>query len=84
MQIRVKGDQIRLIYNDDLQDLMAQGKTITQRASHVEPSGDGWIADMSPVAGPILGPFPKHSEALTAEVNWLYAHNIPVPGTSNA
>jgi hypothetical protein len=29
---------------------------------------------MGPVAGPILGPFPKRSEVLAAEVAWLEAN----------
>ena len=84
IQIRLSGDQIRFIYSDDLQGLMSQGKSTTQRASHVEPSGDKWIADLGPVSGPILGPFDRRSEALSAEVDWLNIHKIPVPnGVSN-
>ena len=42
------------------------------RASHVEPSpSGGWFADLSPVNGPLLGPFTLRSDALTAEVAWL-------------
>jgi hypothetical protein len=29
---------------------------------------------MSPVHGPVLGPFPSRSDALTAERQWLEAH----------
>lgn len=81
MQIRVQGDQIRFIYNDELQGLMTQGQAVTRRASHVEPDGAGWTADMSPVGGPKLGPFTTRGEALQEEVAWLKAHGIPTPTT---
>ena len=71
--------QIRFIYNDDLLDLTRQGKTKIQRASHVEPCEGGWQADMSPVDGPVLGPYITRAEALHHEVDWLLAHNIPKP-----
>jgi hypothetical protein len=32
---------------------------------------DFWFADLSPVEGPIHGPFERPSEALDAEVAWL-------------
>jgi hypothetical protein len=80
MEIRVKGNQIRFIYNDDLSNLMNQGKTVVKRASHVEPDGNGrWIADMSPVNGPVLGPYNRRDEALQREVEWLLKHKIPTP-----
>lgn len=79
MEIRVKGNQIRFIYSDDLEGLMKQGQTTTKRASHVEPCEGGWHADLRPVNGPVLGPFKKRSEALQEEVNWLLANKIPVP-----
>ena len=41
----------------------------------VEPTADGrWIADLWPVDGPPLGPFPSRSQALSAEHNWLTQH----------
>jgi hypothetical protein len=79
MQIRIKGDEIRFIYSDSLKGLMAQGQSVTRRASHVEPEGDKWVADMSPVNGPKLGPFDTRGEALKQEVAWLQAHDIPAP-----
>lgn len=43
-----------------------------ERASHVEPDEFGaWFADLSPVAGPTLGPFALRSEALAAEAEWI-------------
>ena len=59
------------IYTEAI-DLASIGKQHIKRASHVEPNDDGmWTADMSPSAGPILGPFKTRSEALDAEVVWL-------------
>lgn len=79
MQIRVQGNEIRFIYNDALIPLISQGSATTRRASHVEPDGNLWIADMSPVGGPKLGPFSTRADALKEEVDWLYLHNIPIP-----
>lgn len=49
------------------------GKASITRASHVEPAADGsgWTANMSPVGGPVLGPFPLREIALAAEVEYL-------------
>jgi hypothetical protein len=59
------------IYNEHI-ELENLGKMNITRASHVEPTGDGkWTADMTPVGGPILGPFEKRSIALDEEVKWL-------------
>lgn len=64
--------QINTIYSDDLRGLIDQGDVSITRASHVEPTSDGkWEADLSPVNGPILGPFAKRKEALRAELQWL-------------
>ena len=71
---------IRTVYSDRL-DLKRIGRTIIKRASHVEPSGDGWAADLSPVGGPTLGPFAKRQQALDAEVDWLHRNiaSIRIP-----
>jgi hypothetical protein len=37
-----------------------------------------WFADMTPVGGQVLGPFDDRDAALTAEVEWLHANDIPV------
>ncbi|MFH5804353.1 hypothetical protein [Alienimonas sp. DA493] len=51
------------------------------RASHVEPHpGGGWTADLSPSGGPVLGPFPLRSDALTAEADWLTRNLLNGPG----
>ena len=61
----------KCLYGEDL-DLNALGQLAIQRASHVEPTNDAqWTADLSPVNGPVLGPFPNRSAALEAEREWL-------------
>lgn len=69
----------RFVYHDDLIPLMEQGEARTQRASHVEPSGNQWVADMAPVQGPMLGPYATRTAALAAEVQWLRDHHLPIP-----
>lgn len=62
---------VRGIYGEEIA-LDALGQPKIARASHVEPDDRGrWLADLSPVGGPILGPFERRSEALEAEVAWL-------------
>ena len=42
------------------------------RPAAIEPTPDGrWTADLGPAGGPVLGPFPRRSEALDAERAWL-------------
>jgi hypothetical protein len=66
--------EARCIYGEEI-DLRSLGTLTIRRASHVEPSDDGrWLADLSPVGGPILGPFDLRTEALSAEVSWLEQH----------
>ncbi len=66
--------QVRGIYGEEIA-LDALGKLKIGRASHVEPDNQGrWLADLSPVGGPIFGPFVRRSEALEAEVDWLEEH----------
>jgi hypothetical protein len=75
MQLRIApGGTIHCIYGEAL-PLNALGQMAIQRASHVEPTDDGrWTADLTPVAGPLLGPFGQRSEALAAELRWLETH----------
>jgi hypothetical protein len=70
LYISTSGD-CSAIYDESL-DLRTLGRPEISRASHVEPTADGqWTADLSPVAGPILGPFDTRGQALSAEVAWL-------------
>ena len=65
---------VRGIYGEEIA-LDALGPLKIERASHVEPDASGrWLADLSPVSGPLLGPFDRRSEALEAEVRWLSAN----------
>jgi hypothetical protein len=75
-----RNGQIRGIYDETI-DLAALGQPRISRASHVEPDDHGrWLADLSPVGGPILGPFDRRSEALAAEVAWLEENWLTAPG----
>ena len=68
------GGTVRAIYAEEI-DLGALGRLSITRASHVEPDPTGrWLADLAPVAGPVLGPFERRSEALAAEQAWLDEH----------
>ena len=63
--------EVRCIYSDSI-PLSQLGMLSISRASHVEPNSVGqWMADLSPVGGPVLGPFELRTDALSAEVNWL-------------
>lgn len=66
--------QVRCLYSETI-DLAALGSLSIERGSHVEPNEAGqWLADLSPVGVPCLGPFTKRSEALAAEQTWLEEH----------
>jgi len=43
-----------------------------------------WWADMTPVEGPVLGPYDTREEALAREVDWLKEQGIPVAGEQTA
>ena len=75
MELRIDpGGTIRCVYDEAL-PLADLGAVSITRASHVEPTSDGqWTADLTPVAGPVLGPFRQRSEALAAEHDWLDQH----------
>ena len=75
MQIIIMpGGAVRALYCEVI-DLAALGSPTITRASHVEPDQQGrWWADLSPIAGPTLGPFDRRSEALAAEQAWLESH----------
>lgn len=75
MNLFVRPDgTIQAIYDEAI-DLSTIGAVNIRRASHVEPAtdGPGWTADLTPVGGPVLGPFAKRSAALAAEIEWLGA-----------
>jgi len=77
--IIMPGGVVRCVYGEEI-DLAALGSPAIARASHVEPDQQGrWWADLSPVDGPALGPFPNRSEALTAEQAWLESHWLVQP-----
>ena len=75
MQLVVQPNgSIRCVYDEQF-NLRALGTMSIQRGSHVEPTLDGqWTADLSPVAGPVLGPFTLRTAALAAERQWLEEH----------
>ena len=75
MELVVQADgSLRCLY-DEAVDLSALGQVTICRASRVEPTDNGqWQADLSPVGGPVLGPFTLRSEALAVEVEWLRRH----------
>ena len=75
MQIIVRPNgTAQCIYGEEI-DLGALGRLSITRASHVEPDQHGrWLADLSPVGGPVLGPSNHRSEALAAEQDWLEAY----------
>lgn len=63
--------QLKFVYRDELVGLLALGTATIARASTVEPSPEGWFADLAASGGPVLGPFPLRSEAIDHEVEWL-------------
>lgn len=65
---------VRCVYSEEV-ELRSLGLATIQRGSQVEPDSSGsWQVDLSPVDGPLVGPFLKRSEALQAEVAWLEEH----------
>ena len=71
---------VRCLYDEKI-DLSTFGRLSIRRASHVEPDAVGqWFADLGPIDGPILGPFPRRSDALTAESNWIEANGLTATG----
>ena len=83
MQLVIEANgHVRCVYGEAI-DLNQLGRILIRRGSHVEPTDDGtWAADLSPVNGPLLGPFKTRSEALAAEVEWLHA-NWLVPSSQS-
>ena len=75
MQLVIEpGGTVRCIYDEAI-DVATLGSPTITRASHVEPDDHGqWWADLSPVSGPRIGPYPCRSQALDAEQQWLASH----------
>jgi hypothetical protein len=75
MELRVLADgSVKGILSDDasMAMLRAVGYVQVKRASHVEIGADGaWYADLSPVGGPVFGPFDCRAQALGCESQWL-------------
>ena len=77
------GGVVRTLYSEML-DLAVLGTLQIERASMVEPNMAGeWLADLSPVSGPVLGPFPRRSQALAAEQAWLEANWLTAPDSDS-
>jgi hypothetical protein len=80
MKLQIDPDgTVRCVYAEAI-DLAALGTPTIRRASHVEPDQHGsWWADLSPVGGPILGPFASRTLALAAEQAWLETYWLSRP-----
>lgn len=76
--VSIKADgTIRFVYDDELEALKHIGPSHTRRASFVEPTDDSrWTADLSPIGGPIFGPFTLRKTALDAERDWIEEHAL--------
>ena len=69
-----QGGIVHCLYSEEI-DLLKIGSISITRGSYVEPTAEGqWTADLSPVDGPLLGPFANRSAALDAERQWLERH----------
>jgi hypothetical protein len=74
MRLRIDpGGRMVCVYGEAI-DLNSLGVVSIRRASRVEPEAGRWWADLAPVGGPRLGPYPRRSEALAAEAAWLDRH----------
>ena len=51
--------------------LASEGQAEIRRASHVEPDGITWTADMEPSGGPKLEGYARRQDAIDAEILWL-------------
>ena len=75
--LRIEPDgTIRFLWDDALAPLLELGESGIVRASHVEPQGAVWFADLHPAGGPRLGPFALRGEALQAERDWLILNRL--------
>ncbi|QDU79661.1 hypothetical protein Pla110_13720 [Polystyrenella longa] len=78
MQLKVEPDgTLHAVYQEEI-DLSSLGPLEIRRGSHVEPNANSlWEADLSPVSGPVLGPFPHRADAIQAEQAWLETFWLP-------
>ena len=74
------GDAV-YVYDDDVDRVFRDAgfKGVIRRASYVEPTEDGWVADLSPAGGPKLGPREDRATVLDLEKRWLVAHLLDIP-----
>src|SRR5688572_17769860 len=81
VKINEKGD-IEFVYDDELSDLLKLGDSVVVRASHVEPHPNktGWLADMRPSGGPVIGANGSASIAAELETHISYSHEIETAG----
>jgi hypothetical protein len=59
------------VYSDDLPNLKTEWDVKIKRAIYVDVCEGGWVADMSILNGPQLGPYRSRQDALDAEVDWI-------------
>ena len=84
MELRIDPRGLVVCVYGEAIDLAVLGEPTIRRASHVEPDDQGcWWADLGPVAGPRLGPYPLRSQALQAEADWLAAYLFPDPSRAS-
>ena len=78
MQMVIERDgTVRCLYSEEHELHLLGGQSIA-RGSHVEPSSEGrWTAGLSPVNGPVPGPYRHRSDALAAERQGLEEHWLP-------
>jgi hypothetical protein len=64
--ISIKDGVAEFVFDDDLIPLTKEGETTIKRVSHVEPhpSKPGWLADMRPIGGPVLGNYGTWDESM--------------------
>jgi hypothetical protein len=74
IDLLVDADGVHFIHDDRLVDVFDGEPQRTVRASHVEPhpTRPGWLADMRPSGGPVLG----HGWERTPEaIDWSLRHH---------
>ena len=71
--------RVKALYGEEI-PLEELGTLSITRASFVEPAVEGgWQVDLSPVNGPVIGPFQYRSQGLDAERQWLLTHHLSAP-----